>query len=144
MKRQVIRFAVGSPTGLRASVWRCFTHGKHSDIYLAPSSIADSYKVSLHEPGTPGAEWRLAFTKQFREQMEEADLWEPGEGRLIAAWPKSVEIARNVLLAFRVLVPASAVTIPTDLQKVNPEVVWIPPSPRGRATEVSFIPTPSG
>ncbi len=35
MKRQVIRFAVGSPTGLRASVWRCFNQGKDSDIYLA-------------------------------------------------------------------------------------------------------------
>jgi len=44
-----IRFAVGSPTGLRSSTWRIWSAKHTKDVYLAARSIAGLQKVSLHE-----------------------------------------------------------------------------------------------
>jgi len=57
-----IRFAVGSPTGLRSSTW-CIWSAKHTkDVYLAARSIAGLQKVSLHESQS----WSHSFVSDER------------------------------------------------------------------------------
>jgi len=133
---QVVRFVVGSRDGRRAITWRCWIPGgDKSDVYLAPRPIADAFKVSLHESG----DWRLAFAEQFEKKLTSEGRWREGESRKVAQWPRSTEIAPGCTLAFRVLVPASAVTIGADPDVLPNDLVWINPPAEERAVEVALI-----
>jgi hypothetical protein len=57
-----IRFAVGSPTGLRSSTWRIWSAKHTKDVYLAARSIAGLQKVSLHESQS----WSHSFVSDER------------------------------------------------------------------------------
>src|SRR6266508_4520912 len=70
-KRSQVRFAVGSPSGPRASVWRLWT--QRSDVYMAVRSIGGIQKVSLHEDGN----CFLAFTREHVAQG--SPFLSPGE-----------------------------------------------------------------
>jgi hypothetical protein len=136
MAEHVVRFVVGSQDGFRGSTWRCWIPGRaKNDIYLAPRSIAGSYKISLHQSG----DWRLALTEQFEKKLRSEGRWNDGIGRLLAQWPRSRTIGPDTVLAFRIVVPHSAVTIPSDPAVLPREMVWIDPPTPGRSVEVSLL-----
>ena len=131
-----IRFVVGDPDDLRASTWRCWIAGRgKDDIYLAPRPIAGSFKVSLHESG----DWRVAFTTEFKEKMKRQGRWAEGDHRSVARWRKPEQLAPGVVLAFRVIVPASAVSIPAEPRLLPGDLVWIRPPHENMAAEISLV-----
>jgi hypothetical protein len=74
-----IRFAVGSPTGLRSSTWRIWSAKHTKDVYLAARSIAGLQKVSLHETRS----WSHSFVSDERAKP----FVTPGSSRHIDIWP---------------------------------------------------------
>ena len=60
----VLRFAVGSPMGPRSRTWRLWVPKQKSDVYISGRSLANSVKVSLHEPGPS----RFALTNDWVAQ----------------------------------------------------------------------------
>lgn len=144
-KERTIRFVVGTPGGLRSSTWRCWTpaSGK-SDVYLAPRNLVESFKVSLHERGLHEKEsWQTGFTSEAKRKLVAEGRW-TGGSRLTSQCPKPTETAPGCVLAFRILVPASAVSIDSATEKVPKDLVWIPPPPTDRAVEIALIMTAPG
>jgi hypothetical protein len=70
---QVLRFAVGSAIGPRSRTWRLWVPRRKSDVYLSSRRLANSVKVSLHEPGPA----RFALTSEFVRKGS----WKAPEGR---------------------------------------------------------------
>jgi hypothetical protein len=103
-------------------------------VYLAPRSIAAAYHLSLHESG----EWHVGFSEEFKRELLEEGRW-VGGSRLIAQFPKPAEIAPGTILGFRILIPASAVTIDSSNETHPTELVWIPSPPPDRAIEISVL-----
>lgn len=134
-KYPTIRFVVGSPHGARASTWRCWTPGNgKSDVYLAPRSIAGAFHLSLHESGA----WHVGYTTQFKRKMIVEGRWQ-AKSRLIAEFPRPKEIGEGTVLAFRILVPASAVSIETSQELLPNDVVWLPAPPPNHAAEIAVV-----
>jgi len=134
-KDPTLRFAVGMPRGMRASTWRCWTPARgRSDVYLAPRSIAGAYHLSLHESGS----WHVGFAKEFKSRMVDEGRWKGGS-RLIRQFPEPKEIGPGVVLGFRVIIPASAVTIDSSKGSLPPNLVWIPRPAENRAVEISLL-----
>ena len=50
-KQQVLRFALGTADGPRSRTWRLRVPRGKSDVYVSNRRIANSIKVSMHEPG---------------------------------------------------------------------------------------------
>src|SRR3954454_15522313 len=65
-KQQVVRFAVGTPGGPRSRTWRMWVPRGKSDVYVSSRRIANSVKVSLHEPGPS----RFALTSEVGREQE--------------------------------------------------------------------------
>lgn len=70
---QVLRFAVGSPFGLRSRSWRLWVPKRKSDVYISSRRLGNSVKVSLHEPGPS----RIALTTEWLRQTS----YQAPEGR---------------------------------------------------------------
>lgn len=139
-KERVIRFTVGSAGRHRASTWRCWTPGGGKyDVYFAPRSIGGAYKLSLHESGA----WQVGFTSDFKRSMAEQGRWKGGS-RLTAQFAPPKEIGPGTLLAFRILVPGSAVSIDSATESLPDNLVWIPPPPNDRVVEVALLLTANG
>jgi hypothetical protein len=133
-KDPTIRFAVGTPLGQRAETWRCWAPRKKNDVYVGPRSIAAAYHLSLHESG----EWHVGLSEQFKRETAEQGRW-VGGSRLLAEFPRPSEIAPGVTLGFRIIVPASAVSIDFKQENLPSDLVWIPPPSADRAVEVSLL-----
>jgi hypothetical protein len=129
-----IRFVVGTSGAFRASTWRCWAPYAKSDVYVGPRSIAGAYHLSLHESD----KWHVGFSGQFKQELVEQGRW-VGGSRLVAEFPKPDEIAPGTTLGFRVLVPASAVTIDSSHENLPKDLVWIPPPASERAVEVALL-----
>ena len=137
-KRAVVRFAVGNPDGLRSPVWRLWTSGSGSDVYLAARTVADQAKVSFHESG----KWRLGFTKEYASGPN--PYVQPGEERATAKWRRPPEVVPGITRAFFIMVPASELTSPKVASKSNADSVWVSPAPSGLATCLTiFFTTPA-
>ena len=52
--RKTLRFAVGTPSAARSSVWRLWVN--QDDVYLGQRATTQFLKVSLHASG----DWRIA------------------------------------------------------------------------------------
>jgi hypothetical protein len=138
-KERTIRFVVGTRGGLRPSTWRCWTpSGGKSDVYLAPRSLAGAYKISLHESILAG--W---LDLPGEAQAGDGGTLDGGS-RLAAQFSRPRETAPGCLLAFRVLVPASAVSIDSAVESLPGDLIWIPPPPPDRAVEIALIMTAPG
>lgn len=59
-RKQILRFAVGEPHGPRSRTWRLWVPPGKSDVYISSRRVANSVKVSLHEPGPS----RFALTRE--------------------------------------------------------------------------------
>ncbi len=137
-KDPVVRFAVGDPAGAQSSVWRLWTSGKHSDVYLAARTVAQDLKISLHESGN----WRHAFTSEHLSGP--SPFISPDQDRAVSKWQRPPEMAPGVTRAFQILVPGSEVTVPKQLTGGNPPgsqkaTVWVPSAPSGSITYFTVL-----
>jgi hypothetical protein len=137
-KPDVVRFAVGNPDGPQSPVWRLWTSGKGSDVYLAARTIADQAKVSFHKSG----KWRLAFTEKYASGPN--SYVRPGEDRATSKWHRPPEVAPDITRSFLIMVPASEVTSPKVPFASKPDTIWVPTAPSRLATCLTiFFTTPA-
>jgi hypothetical protein len=113
-----IRFAVGSPTGLRSSTWRIWSAKHTKDVYLAARSIAGLQKVSLHETWS----WSHSFVSDERAKP----FVPPGSSRHIDIWPAPPSFGEGWRRGYCIIVPS------TDLRP------WPQPEPG----DIAFAPLP--
>jgi hypothetical protein len=113
-----IRFAVGSPTGLRSSTWRIWSAKHTKDVYLAARSIAGLQKVSLHESQS----WSHSFVSDERAKP----FITPGSSRHVDIWPAPPSFGEGWRRGYCIIVPS------TDLRP------WPQPEPG----DIAFAPLP--
>lgn len=127
---QPIRFAAGSPTGPRSTVWRIWAE-RDSSVYVAARAIAGRFKASLHASG----DWRVSF-----RLLEDARLVIPGAtGRIVKRFAPSKEIAPRVRRGFSLFIPWFAVSLPPLDGVESGPVVWLEAPDDGYCIEASLI-----
>lgn len=134
MTEQSLRFVV-SDDEHRAASWKIWTRsgqGKH-DVYLACRSLGCILKASLHESDS----WHVGFLRSFLSQELDADHPKQADP-YIERWPRPPEIGPGVTLAYRILVPTSAVNIPIS-DSLPDSTIRILAAPKGKAVEIAVI-----
>jgi hypothetical protein len=109
--RRELRFSVGSRTGPRSTIWKCWIHG--SEIYIASRMFGQESKVSLHSTGD--CQWSGTDSWVLRQPVPR------NSDRHIFKWKTIYPTASQAVLAFRVAIPQSelrALPPPTDKKKV--------------------------
>lgn len=135
MAEQSIRFRITDGAGNRSATWKCWSPidvGKH-DVYLACRTLGGALKASLHQ----SEEWHIAYSNNFFEENVD-DPSHKEKGRFIEKWPRPIEIAPGVILAYRIVTPWSAVNTPygeTNFKRMH----WIPKANKGKATEIDIF-----
>lgn len=135
MSKQALRFSVRDANGNRAATWKLLTQtggGKH-DVYLSCRSLGGKLKASLHESGS----WHVGFVRDFlSENLDDghAKLEDP----YIDRWPRPTEIGPGVTLAYRIVVPTSAVNISIN-DSLPESILWVQAAPDGKAIEIDVI-----
>jgi hypothetical protein len=125
-KQQVLRFAVGTAGGPRSRTWRLWVPRGKSDVYVSSRRIANSVKVSLHEPGPS----RFALTSEFvREQEFVAP--EGYDRRLAKEWNRPRTSPGRVVRPFAIVVPWDEVVDRED--RDTDGVLWTRLRPVGDA-----------
>jgi hypothetical protein len=78
-----------------------------------------------------------------KHKLEAEERW-TGGSRLAGQFSRPAETAPGCRLAFRVLVPASAVSINSAVESLPKDLIWIPPPQPDRAVEIALIMTAPG
>src|SRR3954447_2352635 len=136
-KQQVLRFAVGTGDGPRSRTWRLWAPRGKSDVYVSSRRIANSFKVSLHEPGPS----RFALTSEF---VREHDFVAP-EGRdhrLAKEWNRPRPSSGRAVRPFAIVVPWDEVIDRRD--RDTDGVLWTPQPPAGCAVHFDVVYVPPG
>jgi hypothetical protein len=114
------RLCVGSPDGLRSTVWKLWTTGRSA--YAQSRMMGSSTKVSLHDQGN--SQWSM--TSEWYGTNRPGL---PNRERHIVKWICSRPAPATAAHVFRILVPGTelrVVTLQEDLEQVD----WIPaPTP---------------
>lgn len=109
--RTEARFATGSRSGPRSTIWKVWIQG--DEAYIASRMFGSEMKVSLHSSGV--CQWSATDKWVVRQQdVRNAD-------RHVHRWKVEHPNSQESLLAFRVEIPASelrALPPPTDKKKV--------------------------
>lgn len=137
-REQVLRFAVGSPGGPRSRTWRLWVPPRKSDVYVSSRRVANSVKVSLHEPGPA----RFALTSEF-VRLSPFKVPEGRDPRLAIEWERPrprppAQIARPLAL----IVPWDEVTDRGYAETGN--ILWTPAPPEGTCIHFDLVYVPSG
>ena len=133
MGREMFRFVVGEPGGMRSSVWHAFQSG--DDVYVMTRNLDQVHKVSLHRAGDCYA----GFTSTYAKQARTEGLLRPGRSRQMLAWVGR-GLNDDLTLALRIVVPGSQLAPLGDPQPGPPKpIVWIPAPPKGFTTEIDFL-----
>jgi len=136
-KQQVLRIAVGTAGGPRSRTWRLWVPKGKSDVYASSRRIANSVKVSLHEPGPS----RFALTSEFvREQAFVAP--EGRDARLAVEWNRPRTSPGRAVRPFAIVVPWDEVLDRDDDDTDG--VVFTPPPPAGHAVHFDIFYVPPG
>jgi hypothetical protein len=136
-RQQVLRFAVGAADGPRSRTWRLWVPRGKSDVYVSSRRIANSVKVSLHEPGPS----RLALTSEFvREQEFVAS--EGRDPRLAVEWNRPRTSPGRAARPLAIVVPWDEVIEREDHDTEG--VLWTPPPPEGCAVHFDVVYIPAG
>lgn len=102
------------------------------DLYLACRALGGHLKTSLHASG----QWHTAYTPEAFEAHVK-DVLPEGSSRFLERWPRPAQFAPGIVLAFRIVTPALAVTSP--ISPSDPEIQWLPNAPDGKATEIDIL-----
>jgi hypothetical protein len=85
----------------------------------------------------------VGLTSEAERKLKAEGRWTDGS-RHAALFPRPTETAPGCVLAFRVLVPESAVSIDSAAESLPGDLIWIPPPPQDLAVEISLIMTAPG
>jgi hypothetical protein len=135
---QVLRFALGSPTGPRSRTWRLWVPKHKSDVYVSSRRLGNSVKVSLHEPGPA----RFALTSEFirRGTFQAPEGRDP---RLAVEWERPRPKPPNLIARpLAIIVPWDEV-LEREVAETG-DVVWMPPPPEGACINFDVVYTPAG
>jgi len=132
MPEQAIRFGISDGSERRATTWKLWTPSGKSDVYLACRPLGGKLKASLHQSGC----WQVAYSQEFFQENVEGHI-SSQQDRFLERWPRPRLIAPGVTLAFRIVTPYSAVTIPISDSDKN--ITWLPNCPPQRATEIDVF-----
>ena len=120
------RFAVGDPTGARATQWVVMWSSKTSDVYIAARLIGATIKVSLHQSG------------QCHVRGPDVAQWR-GVGpppRFLGTWRLNPESAFEH--PFGIIVPDGELSAGPWARQKEKGTQWIAPTP-DRATEIAVF-----
>jgi hypothetical protein len=135
---QVLRFAVGSATGLRSRSWRLWVPYGKSDVYISGRSLGASVKASLHQPGPS----RFALTNEW-VQRTRFQAPEGRDRRLAVEWmPPRPRPPRQIARPFSIIVPWDEVITRERVERG--QVAWVPPAPEGKCIHFDVIYAPAG
>lgn len=128
MGKKEVRFGVGSPDGQYSMLWRAWVQG--DEIYLAPRSMANLIKMSLHSSGI----WRWAFVGgSVIDKEVEGD-------RAQGKWLKPSPFFPGWVAGPSVMFPSSPVEgwegDPVETEKA---VSWLDPPREGEKVTVSLM-----
>lgn len=126
----VLRWAIGSPDGLRSSTWRIWGNAK-GDIYVAVRCLGSVMKASFHRDG----KCHLGFTEEYAKRAAR------GIENASRHWEKWKLPAAPVTRGLRILVPHA------ELRRFaghdDGAVVWLRPPDPGSIGTISIIFAPS-
>lgn len=134
MRREALRFGIADGAGHRAATWKLWTDGRgaKADLYLACRALGGHLKSSLHASG----QWHTAYSqKTFDANVKE--VVPEGKDRFIERWLRPNPLVPGVVLAFRIVTPASSVRGPITPSDAG--VLWLPNAPEGKATEIDIL-----
>lgn len=120
-----IRFAVGTPTGLRSTIWKFWV--QRSDIYILSRMFGSNSKVSLHSTGDC--------------QWSNTDSWVikvPGRRnaeRHLQKWTMLRPSGSTALHVFQIRIPETALRTTDVVEDLN-AVEWLPIPPRGHTVSL--------
>jgi hypothetical protein len=126
MTGKTVRIGVGTPDGLRSSVWRV-TPSK-SDVYVAQGSGGNE-KLSFHASGI----CRRAFTREYGTPKSLAD-------RAMMKWnraPTGPAGSGHFSYAATITVPTNFLS--TVLKPERKPVIWVPPTPLNSSVVLEFF-----
>lgn len=137
-REQVLRFAVGSPAGPRSRTWRLWVPPRKSDLYVSSRRVANSVKVSLHEPGPA----RFALTSEF-VRLSSFEAPEGRDPRLAVEWERPrPKPPRQIARPLALIVPWDEV-VDREVSETG-NVLWTPAPPAGACIHFDLVYTPSG
>lgn len=126
-----IRWAVGSPSGLRSSTWRLWGN-KKGDIYVAVRSLGGITKVSFHRDGR----CQVGFTDNYAATASRRF------GVSSRHWEKWRLPADPMVRVLQVLVPHSELRSFAD--RTPRDITWLPTPPEGSVAVVSIFVSAQG
>lgn len=109
-----------------------------SDVYVSSRRVANSVKVSLHEPGPA----RFALTSEF---VRRGDYRPPEDRhpRLAVEWERPrPKPPRSAARPLTILVPWDEVRHQT--YEETGDIIWVPPPPEGTCIHFDVVYTPAG
>ncbi|WP_280466867.1 hypothetical protein [Nocardia cyriacigeorgica] len=110
----VIRWAVGSPDGLRSRTWTVIGT-RAGDVYISQRFGMKDLKLSLHP-----SKWRMALTSEAASVR-----LRPGEDRVLSRWEHTKESAPGWRLGATITVPHCAL-VPPFSEAGGKKVRWFP------------------
>ncbi len=134
MAHREMRFGIASVAGFRAATWKLWTDGasEKPSLYLARRAPGGQLKTSLHASGS----WHTSYSSQTFDAAVKP-IAHDGTDRFIQSWPRPTPIAPGLVLALRIITPASAVCSP--MSRADDGVMWLPNAPEGKATEIDIV-----
>jgi hypothetical protein len=128
LPRRELRFAVGSRSGPRSTIWKCWIHG--DEVYIASRMFGRDSKVSLHSSGD--CQWSCTDSWVLRQSVPR------NANRHMFRWKVTYPTSSQALLAFRVTIPQSELREqppPTDKKKV----FWVGNLPQSATVQFLFF-----
>jgi hypothetical protein len=134
---QVLRFAVGRPSGARSATWRLWVPRGKSDVYLSRRMVGRNFKVSLHESG----EWQIGLTQEYVKRPDALSM--PKENpRGLDKWTRPEPQPRIApgTHAFSIVIPWLEIHHRPGAEAG--QIVWVQPPPPACCVQfdVFFVP----
>ena len=124
--RKEARFAVGSRTGARSTIWKVWVH--RDDAYISSRMFGSDIKVSLHSTGQ--CQWSCTDTWVKRQENAR------NSDRHIVRWVVAQPAGDKALLIFRVEIPVSELRESEPLTDKK-KIFWVSGAPP--ETTVRFL-----
>lgn len=117
-----IRWAVGTPAGLRSQTWSLFGVTSDDDVYLGPRWQTHVIKLSLHRSGR----WRMAWTDEYAKSVGL-----PDDNRVLTRWEPPGELRPGWRHAVTVLMTPESLMQQSPERRPNKVAFYPPPNPDG-------------
>jgi hypothetical protein len=130
--KPMLRMCIGTPDGLRSTVWKVWTH--RDSAYIQSRMMGSEVKVSLHGRTGQG-HW-----SRTDEWVKRAGV--PNKERHIVKWNFDVPTSTQASRVFRLVVPASELQ-PMGIPRNHARILWIDGPVPGQATNVELYLSPA-